>query len=181
MCLRENRSKAESLFNINLSEISINNLNKIIDSCNVDLDSNIENLLPKYPVDDSYEYLCNLSKKGLSKRLNNEIPNNYIERLNYGLYTCNFDVYQSLANRIRVELCINQEGLFKIKDNNVVSLAKAKTNEIDIESRSPKTFKDKVFDGGDKVVIGKQIGTISSVGNNNSHIYRASSSVIDAL
>ena len=96
------------------------------------------------------------------------------KKLNYGLYTCNFDVYQSLANRIRVELCINQEGLFKVKDNNTVSLAKAKTNEIDIESRSPKSFKDKVFDGGDQVVIGKQIGTVSSVGNNNSNIIPSS-------
>ena len=31
-----------------------------------------------------------------------------------------------------------------------------------------------VFDGGDKVVIGKQIGTISSVGNNNSNIIPSS-------
>ena len=103
-----------------------------------------------------------------------KVEESEFKKLNYGLYTCNFDVYQSLANRIRVELCINQEGLFKVKDNNVVSLAKAKTNEIDIESRSPKTFKDKVFDGGDKVVIGKQIGTISSVGNNNSNIIPSS-------
>jgi hypothetical protein len=103
-----------------------------------------------------------------------KVEESEFKKLNYGLYTCNFDVYQSLANRIRVELCINQEGLFKVKDNNVVSLAKAKTNEIDIESRSPKSFKDKVFNGGDQVVIGKQIGTISSVGNNNSNIIPSS-------
>ena len=103
-----------------------------------------------------------------------KVEESEFKKLNYGLYTCNFDVYQSLANRIRVELCINQEGLFKVKDNNVVSLAKAKTNEIDIESRSPKSFKDKIFDGGDQVVIGKQIGTISSVGNNNSNIIPSS-------
>ncbi len=99
-----------------------------------------------------------------------EIKESNFRKLNYGLYTCEFDVHQSLANRIRVELCINQEGQFKVKDNNIVSLAVAKTNEIELETRGPKTFKDKVFGSGDYAVIGNEICKISSVANNNGNI-----------
>ena len=48
-----------------------------------------ENLLPLYPTKDPAKYLFELSKKGLSKRLNKEIPNNYKERLSYELNVIN--------------------------------------------------------------------------------------------
>ena len=102
-----------------------------------------------------------------------EIKESSFQKLNYGLYTCEFDVYQSLANRIRVELCINQEGQFKIKDNNIVSLAAARTNQIEIEPRGSKLFKDKIFGEGDYAVIGNEICKISSVGTNNGNIIPA--------
>ena len=98
-----------------------------------------------------------------------------IERLNYGLYTCDFDVYQSKANRLRVELCINQEGLFKVTDNNYVNYA-TRNIEIPIETKNGKVLREKVFkasdevEAGDIVVIGNEIGEISSVGIANSNI-----------
>ena len=94
-------------------------------------------------------------------------------KLNYGLYTCEFDVYQSLANRVRIELCVNQEGLFKVKDDNIVSLAKARTNAIDLETRNPKVetvVREPIFNVGDAFVIGTQIGEVAYVGNNNSSL-----------
>ena len=81
-------SKEESL---NLSSnLGLNNTNHIIDSCNFEFKDN-GNLLPIYKVEngDSFEYLKNLSIKGLSKRLNNEIPENYKERLIYELNIIN--------------------------------------------------------------------------------------------
>ena len=48
-----------------------------------------ENLLPLYPTKDPAKYLFELSKKGLSKRLNKEIPTNYKERLSYELNVIN--------------------------------------------------------------------------------------------
>ena len=81
-------TKEESL---NLSSnLGLNNTNHIIDSCNFEFKDN-GNLLPIYKVEngDSFEYLKNLSIKGLSKRLNNEIPENYKERLIYELNIIN--------------------------------------------------------------------------------------------
>ena len=68
------------------SNIGLNNTNVIIDSCNFEWQNN-GNLLPIYKVEngDSYEYLKNLSIKGLSKRLNNDISEKYKERLLYEL------------------------------------------------------------------------------------------------
>ena len=76
---------------INLSSnIGLNNTNDIIDRCNFSFKDN-GNLLPIYKVEngDSFEYLKNLSIKGLSKRLNNEINDIYKERLLYELNTIN--------------------------------------------------------------------------------------------
>ena len=59
------------------------NTNRIADECN--LEFNYNNMyLPDY-VDNSSEYLKNLSTLGLTKRLNNSIPDNYVRRLNYEL------------------------------------------------------------------------------------------------
>jgi len=76
---------------INLSSnLGLNNTNYIIDNCNFEFKDN-GNLLPIYKVEngDSFEYLKNLSIKGLSKRLNNDIPEKYKERLIYELNIIN--------------------------------------------------------------------------------------------
>ena len=60
----------------------IQNMEYIIDNCNVKLEYT-EGLLPIYDKSiNSKEYLHNLSLKGLSKRLNGTIPDEYLERLN---------------------------------------------------------------------------------------------------
>ena len=93
-----------------------------------------------------------------------------IKKLSYGLYTCDFDVYNSVANRLRVELCINKEGLFKVKENISTNLANGKVTEIPLDTQGNTVFRDLVFAKDDNVVIGKEIGMVSSVGNNNNNI-----------
>ena len=65
------------------SSDAINNTLKISDMCNVTFDKEI--YMPKYDVKDSKEYLKSLAIKGLSKRLNDNIPLKYKERLIYEL------------------------------------------------------------------------------------------------
>lgn len=50
-----------------------------------------KNVLPKYQsnVKDNYKFLSNLSIKGLNKRLNNQVPDKYKERLTYELNIIN--------------------------------------------------------------------------------------------
>jgi len=67
-----------------LSELSINNTKKIIDACNLEF-PRPELLLPIFPVDNPYEYLVNLSKKGLTKRLDGKVTEEYKDRLLYEL------------------------------------------------------------------------------------------------
>lgn len=93
-----------------------------------------------------------------------------IKRLPFGLYTCDFDVYHSQANRIRVELCINQEGLFKVADNMSTNFATGKMSEIPLDIKGTTVYRENIFENGDPVVIGKEIGTVSSVGFNNNNI-----------
>ena len=93
-----------------------------------------------------------------------------IKRLQYGLYTCEFDVYQATATRLRVEMCINQEGLFKVKDNNASNLARGRQSEVPIEPKGSKIFRDKVFDSGDALVIGTQLGIVASCGSSNNNV-----------
>ncbi len=74
---------------INLSSSDgLNNTNVIADMCNLEF-PNLGNLLPIYntPNNDSDSYLKSLSLKGLNKRFNNNVPNNYLERLMYELDT----------------------------------------------------------------------------------------------
>lgn len=49
---------------------------------NLEID-NKKRYIPHYDskIEDSYEYLCSLCKKGLSKRLNNQVTNEYVSRL----------------------------------------------------------------------------------------------------
>ena len=66
-------------------ELDINTSQKIADLCNVELREN-KNLLPVYDENiDAYEYLKYLCQKGLNRRLNNNIPSYYQERLEYEL------------------------------------------------------------------------------------------------
>ena len=70
------------------NELGLNNTNIIMDSCNLSFPER-EILLPIYECDDPKKYLFELSKKGLNKRLNNEVPDNYKERLVYELNIIN--------------------------------------------------------------------------------------------
>jgi len=84
----------EEDYDIENHELNINNLLdltdnnglintlKIAESVNIEF-PNKELLLPIYDVKDPKKYLFELCKKGLSKRLNGEIPDNYKERLVY--------------------------------------------------------------------------------------------------
>ena len=69
-------------------EIGLNNTLVISDSCDV-VFPEVENLLPIYNCDNPKEYLIELSKKGLSKRLNNEVNDTYKNRLLYELNVIN--------------------------------------------------------------------------------------------
>lgn len=65
-----------------VSPIELKNMAYIADSCNVSL-KYTDGLLPIYDKNiDSKKYLHDLSLKGLNKRLNNNVPNEYLERLN---------------------------------------------------------------------------------------------------
>lgn len=61
---------------------------KIADSCNLEFPPS-KLLLPIYECDDPKQYLFELCKKGLSKRLNGNIPDNYKNRLIYELKVIN--------------------------------------------------------------------------------------------
>ena len=68
-----------------VSKTSVSNVNIIMDSCSLEI-SKDNNLLPVFDENiDGDQYLINLSIKGLSKRLNDEIPLKYKERLLYEL------------------------------------------------------------------------------------------------
>ena len=70
----------EEIINISNKE-DLDNNTYIIDNCNVTLEYT-EGLLPIYDKNiDSKEFLHNLSLKGLNKRLNNNVPKEYLERL----------------------------------------------------------------------------------------------------
>ena len=66
--------------------IFLNNTFVICDKCNLTLEFN-QDLLPVYDTkgEDTDSYLKNLCIKGLNKRLNNQVPDNYKERLIYEL------------------------------------------------------------------------------------------------
>lgn len=70
----------EEIINISNKE-DLDNNTYIIDNCNVTLEYT-EGLLPIYDKNiNSKEFLHNLSLKGLNKRLNNNVPKEYLERL----------------------------------------------------------------------------------------------------
>ena len=62
---------------------SLNNTLKISDTCNIEFKKDL--FMPKYDVEDSRKYLRELSMKGLMRRLNNNVSEDYLKRLNYEL------------------------------------------------------------------------------------------------
>lgn len=66
-----------------VSPKSINNTLEIANMCNISFKKELS--MPKYDVEDPKEFLKKLSMKGLSKRLQNNVPKEYIDRLNYEL------------------------------------------------------------------------------------------------
>lgn len=75
---------SDEVLNI-VSDELIQNTIEIANKCNIEFPSN-ELLLPKYKEDvDEKLYLTELCKKGLYKRLNNNVPSKYLSRLKYEL------------------------------------------------------------------------------------------------
>ena len=70
------------------NDIGLSNTLKIGESCNIEFPER-ENLLPIYDCADPKKYLFELSKKGLSKRLDNEVNDTYKNRLLYELNVIN--------------------------------------------------------------------------------------------
>lgn len=65
------------------------NMNYIIENCNVTLEYR-DGLLPIYDENiDAFEFLKNLCEKGIKRRLNGDVPKNYQDRLNYELDVIN--------------------------------------------------------------------------------------------
>lgn len=70
------------------SKLGLENTIKISENCHFAFPP-AKNLLPIYDCEDPKQYLLELCKKGLAKRLNNNIPNQYKERLIYELQVIN--------------------------------------------------------------------------------------------
>lgn len=68
---------------LRVSSKSLTNTLKIADMCNISFKKEL--FMPKYNVENSKEFLKNLSLKGLTRRLNGNVSKNYIERLEYEL------------------------------------------------------------------------------------------------
>ena len=78
-----NEDYSNTYFNLNIKDEDKESTIEFSKDIDIVLE-NKNNYIPKY-VDNSYEFLKNLAYKGLSKRLNGNILNNYQERLDYEL------------------------------------------------------------------------------------------------
>ena len=99
--IRDSKTITDEIeYNIKNHELQILDLNQLTDNTglintvNVSEKCNIEfpksrNLLPKYNCDDPEQYLCELCKLGLTKRLNGNVPKEYQDRLFYELKVIN--------------------------------------------------------------------------------------------
>ena len=100
-CIRDGKTQDSiNEYDIDNYELNIDNINDLSndtgvsntlvigESCNIEFPER-ENLLPIYDCDDPKKYLFELSKKGLSKRLNNEVNDTYKNRLLYELNVIN--------------------------------------------------------------------------------------------
>ena len=65
-------------------EYDYDNALELVNKCNIEFVQN-KNLMPKYDVENSKEYLFNLCKKGLYKRLDGKVTKMYYDRLLYEL------------------------------------------------------------------------------------------------
>lgn len=78
----------DEILSLTNSEV-LSNMGYIQNECNVTLEYT-SGLLPVYDENiNSYEYLKKLCLKGINRRLNNNVPKNYIERLEYELDVIN--------------------------------------------------------------------------------------------
>ena len=76
-------------FDMMVDDIVLDNMKYIVDSCNVNLEYK-DGLLPIYDKDiDEYEFLKNLCYKGINKRLNGNVTEEYKTRLDYELDVIN--------------------------------------------------------------------------------------------
>lgn len=75
---------------LNVSDEDAKTTEEVANKLNVTIDTN-KRYIPHYDknIKDSYNYLVNLTRKGLSKRLNGNILPNYVERLKYELDVIN--------------------------------------------------------------------------------------------
>ena len=100
-CIRDGKTiNDENDYKIDNYELNISNIEElsgdiglkntivISDLCNIEFPE-VENLLPIYDCSDPKKYLFELSKKGLSKRLNNLVSDEYKNRLLYELNIIN--------------------------------------------------------------------------------------------
>ena len=95
-CIRDGKTIDEVNYEIDNHELNISNINDLsseiglINTKNINVEfPEVENLLPIYDCPDPKKYLFELSKKGLSKRLNNEVNDTYKNRLVYELNIIN--------------------------------------------------------------------------------------------
>ena len=76
--------KVDSNSYFDFKDYDYDNSKELVDKCNIEFIQN-KKLMPKYDVDNSKEYLLNLCKKGLYKRLDGKITKIYYDRLLYEL------------------------------------------------------------------------------------------------
>lgn len=76
----------EKNYYLNVLENDSKTIEEVIKLLNVEIPTN-KRYIPHFSIEieNSYNYLASLAKKGLAKRLNNNIPNKYSERLKYEL------------------------------------------------------------------------------------------------
>jgi len=76
-------------FSFNIKEEDIKSTEDFIEDIDIKLEKR-ENLIPRYNKDiDSFQFLKNLTYKGLAKRLKGKLEHKYLERLNYELDVIN--------------------------------------------------------------------------------------------
>lgn len=74
---------------LDFKDCDYDNSLELVSKCNITFTQN-KKLFPKYDIDNSKEYLLNLCKKGLYKRLDGKITKRYYDRLLYELDVINF-------------------------------------------------------------------------------------------
>ena len=86
--IRDSKQLGEITYPESDNQMHLEYIDNETNMCNLEFPKK-ENLLPIYDVENPYEYLTNLSKKGLYKRLNGKVTLEYQNRLLYELETIN--------------------------------------------------------------------------------------------